>query len=714
MSRVVVVGAGVGGLTAAARLAAVGHAVVVCEAGDRVGGKLGTFERDGFRFDTGPSLLTLPQAFEDLDLPLRPVEPIARYRFADGTTLETTADREELRRRMAEAFGPRGATEWDALLARASRMWDAVEGPVLRSPAAGVRGMLRLARRWRDIPVIAPHRTLRGLGRELLHDPRQRQLLERYATYTGSDPRQAPAALATIAWAETAFGGWYVEGGLHRLAEALAAQATAHGAEIRLNTRVTRIDLARAEGRRADSAREGPAAGEEAGRAGSAAVPAPGWDGRAAGEEAGRAGSDVSMRCGAGGGRRAATRVAGRWGRAALTAGRPGTRGAGGLRVAGVTLAGGSRLAADVVVANADAAQVFGALLPAGVGRGARWRQRLTKRSLSGFVLLLGVRGQTPGIAHHTVLFTGDYDAEFDAIFGRRPRPVEDPTLYVAVPPDPTMAPPGDEAWFVLVNAPGTARVDWDTPGLADRYALHLLDLLAARGLDVRDRLAFMEVRTPADLERATGAVGGAIYGPASHGPIAAFLRTPNRTRIPGLYLAGGSTHPGGGLPLVAWSGAIVAELVGSSAPGPADPAAPTPATGAAGAGETATAARDGAGDVDAGGAGAREPARARRRGRGDAGGAGAGEATAGEATAGEASAGEAARARPPRASAGGGAGEADAGGAGAGEAGAGGAGAGEAGAGGAGAGAGEAGAGEADADEAGGREASAGGAGAG
>ena len=197
MSRVVVVGAGVGGLTAAARLAAVGHAVVVCEAGDRVGGKLGTFERDGFRFDTGPSLLTLPQAFEDLDLPLRPVEPIARYRFADGTTLETTADREELRRRMAEAFGPRGATEWDALLARASRMWDAVEGPVLHSPAAGVRGMLRLAQHWRDIPVIAPHRTLRGLGRELLHDPRQRQLLERYATYTGSDPRQAPAALAT-------------------------------------------------------------------------------------------------------------------------------------------------------------------------------------------------------------------------------------------------------------------------------------------------------------------------------------------------------------------------------------------------------------------------------------------------------------------------------------------------------------------------------------
>jgi phytoene dehydrogenase-like protein len=107
------------------------------------------------------------------------------------------------------------------------------------------------------------------------------------------------------------------------------------------------------------------------------------------------------------------------------------------------------------------------------------------------------------------------------------------------------------------------ATVNWTAAGLADRYAHRLLDLLARRGLDVRDRIEVMRVRTPADLALETGAPGGAIYGTASHGPRSAFLRPANATKIPGLYLVGGSAHPGGGLQLVALSGRIVAELIG-------------------------------------------------------------------------------------------------------------------------------------------------------
>ena len=174
---------------------------------------------------------------------------------------------------------------------------------------------------------------------------------------------------------------------------------------------------------------------------------------------------------------------------------------------------------------------------------------------------------------HHTVLFPADYDAEFDALFGRTATEVADPTVYVCAPDDPRMRPDeAHESLFVLVNAPrhvpaGRADagrgVDWTVPGRASSYADRVLDVMAARGLDVRDRLLWREVRTPADLEAATGSPGGSIYGTSSNGARAAFVRPANQSPVPGLFLVGGSAHPGGGLPLVGLSAEIVAGLIG-------------------------------------------------------------------------------------------------------------------------------------------------------
>jgi phytoene dehydrogenase-like protein len=213
-------------------------------------------------------------------------------------------------------------------------------------------------------------------------------------------------------------------------------------------------------------------------------------------------------------------------------------------------------------VANADAAHLYSDLLPHRIGGAARRRLQRTEPSLSGFVLLLGVTG-TPPPAHHTVLFGRSYDAEFDAIFGRHPRPVADPTLYVAAAADPAVAPAGAQSWFVLANAPRHGPVDWRDPTVVEAYAAHLLDVLRARGMDVTGRVSHRVVRTPFDLQQRTRASGGAIYGTSSNGARSAFLRPANRGPAQGLFLVGGSSHPGGGLPLVLLSAEITAGLVG-------------------------------------------------------------------------------------------------------------------------------------------------------
>ena len=505
MTRVVVIGAGVGGLATAARLAAGGHRVDLFEQSDVVGGKLGRYVRDtpdgAFRFDTGPSLLTLPQVFADLfaatgttlqqEVDLVPLEPLVRHVFADGIVLDSSSDAARFDGRIAAALGDQAAADWRALWRRAGRVWDTSWRHVLRSTMDSPLSLARLAWRVGDLAAIAPGRTLRGLGQSCLSDPHLRMLLDRYATYAGSDPRRAPAALVAIAYAEMAFGGWYIRGGLATLTDALRRRCEALGVRIHTGIAVDRVVTA---GGRVTGVRLGGAAGGAAG---------------------GGVGGEVEV-------------------------------------------------AADVVVANADALSVYRDLLP-----NPRRAARLTERSLSGFVLLLGVRGRTPELAHHTVYFPTDYDAEFDAVFGRpaRPaRPALDPTIFVTVADDPSTRPEGCEAWFVLVNAPPQGHdetsVDWRAPGVADTYADRVLATLATRGADVRDRVLFREIRTPADLEEATVTPGGAIYGTPRHGRTGLF-RPPNQGAARGLYLVGGSTHPGGGLPMVALSAEIVAGGIG-------------------------------------------------------------------------------------------------------------------------------------------------------
>ncbi|MBN9389494.1 MAG: phytoene desaturase [Chloroflexi bacterium] len=481
-----------GGLAAAIRLAADGHSVEVFEKNERVGGKLNLLERDGYRWDTGPSLITMPFVYRELFaaagrkledfVELAPVDPVCRYVWPDGTRFDAS----DSVGRMTEALenlSPRDVRAYFRFMAYSRRLYDLTAEPFLFNGINHWRDFFRLN------PLTAfkidPFRTVHQAVKSYFRDPRLVQLFDRYATYNGSSPYQAPATLNIIPYVELGMGGWYVKGGLYALAQAYLTLAGELG---------------------------------------------------------------VNVNCGPG---FAVEEILVRQGRAV-----------------GLRLANGREVAADRVIANSDVAYTGKELLPA---RG-KWSGKIGKLepSCSGFVLFLGVKRQYSQLAHHNIFFSPDYAAEFDHIFKLR-QPSFDPTIYVCWTglSDPDHAPPGKSNLFVLVNAPylstdQSEAFDWERPGATQAYRDLVVNHLENFGLsNLSQNIEVEEIMTPVDLAMRYNADRGAIYGVSSNNRFSAFLRPPNRSRqFKNLYYVGGSTHPGGGVPLVTLSAKIVVGLI--------------------------------------------------------------------------------------------------------------------------------------------------------
>jgi phytoene desaturase len=503
----VVIGAGLGGMSAAIRLAGKGWRVTVLEQLSRPGGKMGEVRDAGFRWDTGPSVITMRHVYEQLfrdaqrDLSdfvdLIPLNPVTRYFWRDGATIDAVTDEDAMCENIRAAFGPRDVDGYRKFMRYARRLHDVVSGPFLYRTKPSFRELMKLP--LADVLKIDALRTMHGAVKAHFKDPHLVQLFDRFATYNGSSPYKAPATLNVIAHVEMAQGAWYPRGGIYQLALAYERLAKELSVEFCYNTPASEIIVR-------DSVAKG------------------------------------------------------------------------------VGLANGDAVEADAVVCNADytfaqetllsptltpnlpqAARPFGRRSASPSGRG----EKGLEPSCSGFVLMLGARGNHDKLAHHNIFFTSDYPREFDDIFKRKIAP-KDPTIYLCITSksDAGHAPAGHENWFVLINAPYlSAAVDWSKESAG--YARHVRGLLVnhidrVSPIDEPHTAMVTEhVFTPQDLQRTYGGHRGAIYGFSSNNQMAAFMRPANRAgAIKRLYYASGSAHPGGGVPLVTLSGMAAAQCV--------------------------------------------------------------------------------------------------------------------------------------------------------
>ena len=488
--RVVVVGAGVGALSAAISLAARGLAVTVLDRAPRVGGKMREVEVAGRRIDSGPTVLTVRAVFDELFaaagasldayVTLDPVEVLARHAWADGSRLDLYRDVDRTADAIGALAGAREAKGYRAFCAYTKGIHEHVEGPFMRAQRPtlgsvlrdqGLRGMIALAR-------IDATRTLWSALGDFFRDPRLLQLFGRYATYCGSSPFLAPATLNVIAHVERE-GVWVVRGGMSRLAEALARLAAEQGVEFALGTGVSEV----------------------------------------------------------------------------ITDGH---------RATGVRLDDGRALEADAVVFNGDVNALATGLFGAPAQRA--WPVDAgAARSLSAVTFSAVAKAGAFPLVRHNVFFNSDYASEFKDIFERQRLPREGTVYVCAQDRDDSAALPDasrPERLLCLVNAPATGDLTSLTPTEIDTCERTHFALMQRCGLSI-DRQAHNTVlTTAADFHRLFPATGGALYGQASHGWMGPFNRPASASRVPGLYLAGGSVHPGPGVPMAAMSGQLAAEAL--------------------------------------------------------------------------------------------------------------------------------------------------------
>jgi phytoene desaturase len=481
-----IIGGGLGGLTAALRLARNGFNVTLFEKNKNPGGKMNQVIYKDYRFDTGPSLLTMPFVIDELYyylgldrkdyLEFEPIDPICRYFWDDGTSLDAHTEMQKMKTSI-KCISEKDAEQLKDFLLYSRRIWELTADVFLYTPIHEIKKLINknILRKLLKIKGIDPFRTVHQGIEQYFSHPKIIQIFDRYATYNGSDPFQAPAALNIIPYVEYVLGSFYIKGGMYRLIEELVRLCGKTGVDINTETHVEKIL-----------------------------------------HKSGRIN---------------------------------------GLQV------NGENLDFDYVVCNGDVVAAYDELI-----QGYNHTQKKLSElepSLSGAVFLWGVNRTYDNLTHHNIIFSNDYRAEFQMLFTDRKAP-EDPTIYIAITgkSDPQHAPPSSENWFVLCNMP-YLNENWQWQESRQSFRQNLLKKLKKSGFDIEQDIEYEYILSPNDFFNLYKSNKGSIYGISSNSRWSAFHRPANRNRdIEGLYFVGGSTHPGGGIPLVMLSAKLAGDLI--------------------------------------------------------------------------------------------------------------------------------------------------------
>lgn len=483
---VVVIGAGMGGLSAAADLARQGCDVTVLDRAAAPGGKARMVPAGSASVSGGPTVFTMRWIFEQLfsdcgsrledALKLSKPDLLARHAWREGGQLDLFADIDQSADAIGMFAGAKDAQGYRDFCARSRALYQTLEHSFIAAQQPSMAELVRRVGLTNLGPMLqtTPFQSLwSALGRHF-GDARLRQLFGRYSTYVGSSPWLTPATLMLVAHVEQD-GVWLVDGGMHAVATALAELGRSKGARYRYNAHVDQIIV-----------------------------------------EGGRA--------------------------------------------AGVRLADGEVITADAVVFNGDVSALGTGLLGASAASAAK-PVPAAARSLSAITWCLHAPTSGFNLDYHNVFFASDYEREFMAVF--KDRTVCDaPTVYICAEdrtPGPGAAPNGPERLLMLVNAPADGDTRTFSEAQMEAIANNAFGLLSDCGLDIDTSSGAVHITGPDGFNNLFPASGGALYGRASHGMMASFARPGAASKLPGLYLAGGSVHPGPGVPMAVMSGRLAA-----------------------------------------------------------------------------------------------------------------------------------------------------------